>query len=223
MHGSQQSNFIRNAATLTITSVLISGCSMGEKESTSSITVNNMVSNSPPVISGTAPAEVNVGENYSFTPTASDPDNDTLSFTESGLPSWAIFNSTTGEISGMPQSSDVGDSFNISITLSDGQASDTLDPFRITVQAIGLGSVTLSWTAPTQNTDGTTLTDLDGYKLYWGTTPGSHPNSVTIDNESVTSYVVENLVPGTYEFVATSFSTSGVEGRYSAPDTRVVP
>ena len=85
------------------------------------------------------------------------------------------------------------------------------------------GSVTLNWTRPTQNEDGTTLTDLDGYKIHWGTTSGSYPNSVTINDETATSFVVDNLSPGTYEFVATSFNTSGVESRYSAPATKVVP
>jgi hypothetical protein len=187
-----------------------------------SITVNDVVSNSPPTIGGSPTTDVNVGQNYSFTPTASDPDNDTLSFTESGLPSWASFDDTTGKISGTPDAGDVGVYSNISITVSDGQADDTLGPFTITVQAISLGSVTLSWTAPTQNEDGSELTDLDGYKLRWGTTPGSYPNSVTIDNESVTTYVVDNLSPGNYEFVATSFNTSGVESRYSSPVTKVV-
>ena len=83
-------------------------------------------------------------------------------------------------------------------------------------------SVTLNWTRPTQNEDGTTLTDLDGYKIYWGTTSGVYPNSVTINDENATSFVVDNLSPGTYEFVATSFNTSGVESRYSAPATKVV-
>jgi hypothetical protein len=81
----------------------------------------------------------------------------------------------------------------------------------------------LNWTAPTQNEDGTTLTDLAGYKLYWGTTPGSYTESVTIDNASVLTYVVENLTPGTYEFVATSFNTSGVESRYSGAAVKLVP
>nr|AFI78773.1 secreted protein [uncultured bacterium ws198A12] len=85
------------------------------------------------------------------------------------------------------------------------------------------GSVTLSWAAPTRNEDGTTLTDLAGYKLYWGTTSGSYPNSVTINDKDATTFVVDNLSPGTYEFVATSFNTSGVESRYSAPATKVVP
>jgi len=102
------------------------------------------------------------------------------------------------------------------------------DISRSQVQAIDLGvastgSVKLSWTQPTQNADGTTLTDLAGYKIYWGTTSGSYPNSVTINDKNVTNYVVDNLSPGTYEFVAKSFNASGIESNYSAPATRVVP
>jgi hypothetical protein len=82
--------------------------------------------------------------------------------------------------------------------------------------------VTLSWTPPTQNEDGTALTDLAGYWIYWGTSPGSYPDSVKIDNPGLSTYVVDNLVPGTYEFVATSFNASGVESVYSNPATKVV-
>jgi len=89
------------------------------------------------------------------------------------------------------------------------------------VNAISLGSVTLNWTPPTENEDGAALTDLAGYKLYWGTTPGSYPNSVNVD-VGLTTYVVDNLVPGTYEFVATSFNDAGVESVYSNPATKVL-
>jgi hypothetical protein len=84
------------------------------------------------------------------------------------------------------------------------------------------GSVRLTWTAPTQNEDGTALTDLAGYKIYWGTTAGNYPNSVTINDATATTYVVDNLAPGAYEFVATSFNTSNVESSYSTPATKVV-
>ncbi len=87
------------------------------------------------------------------------------------------------------------------------------------------GSVTLNWSAPTQNEDGTPLTDLAGYKIYWGTTgttAGDYPNSVTIDNPGITTYVVDNLEFGTYEFVATSFNTAGIESSYSNPATKTV-
>jgi hypothetical protein len=81
----------------------------------------------------------------------------------------------------------------------------------------------LSWIAPTENEDGTPLTDLAGYRIYWGTTPGMYTDSVTLDNPGLTSYVVENLAPGTYEFVATSYDEEGVESAYSNLATKVVP
>ena len=188
-----------------------------------SIVVSAVASNSPPQISGTPAASVNEGQAYSFTPSASDADGDTLTFSISGQPSWASFDPLTGGLSGTPGAADVGVYSNIVISVSDGQASDSLPAFSISVEAISLGSATLSWTAPTQNEDGSQLVDLAGYKLYWGTTSGSYPNSVTINNATVTTYLVENLAPGTYEFVATSFNTSGVESRFSGTATKVVP
>ena len=186
-----------------------------------SITVTIVVGNSPPQISGTPTPSINANNSYSFTPTASDPDGDNLTF--SGQPSWASFDASTGELSGTPGDADVGVYPDIIISVSDGQADASLAAFSISVEAISLGSATLSWTAPTQNEDGTELTDLDGFKLYWGTTPGTYPNSVTIDNPTVTTYIVENLAPGTYEFVATAFNAAGVESRYSGTATKVIP
>ena len=181
-------------------------------------------SNSAPTLSGTPPSSVTAGSPYSFTPVANDADGDLLGFDVSNLPSWADFNTGNGRISGTPNAADVGLYDNIRITVSDESASDTLGPFSIEVVAPGAasGAAILSWNAPTENEDGTPLTDLAGYRLYWGTTPGSYPNSVTIDNPGVTVYVVDNLAPGTYEFVATAFNTSGLESSFSAPTTKTV-
>ncbi|MDH3416681.1 MAG: putative Ig domain-containing protein, partial [Gammaproteobacteria bacterium] len=190
-----------------------------------SITVVANAVNSAPTISGNPPSQVNANSAYSFTPTANDADGDDLTFSESGLPGWASFNTSNGSITGTPSDANVDTYSNISITVSDtSNATATLGPFSITVNAVSLGSVTLDWTPPTQNDDGSELTDLDGYKIYWRTMPGSgdYPNSVTLENEGLTSYVVENLVPGTYEFVATSFNTARVESVYSNPATKVV-
>ncbi len=111
------------------------------------------------------------------------------------------------------------------ISVSDGDFTESLGPFSIEVlsSGTGLGSVTLSWTAPTQNEDGSALTDLAGYKLYWGTTPGTYTDTAVIENPSITTYTVDGLAPGTYEFVATSINASGVESRYSSPATKTVP
>ena len=181
------------------------------------------VTNSPPVISGTAASTVTANGGYSFTPTASDADNDTLTFSVSGLPGWASFNTATGRISGTPDDADVGVYSDITITVSDGRSSASLGPFSITVNVMGADSVTLSWTAPTQNEDGSTLLNLAGYRVYWGTASGIYPNSVTINNSGLTTYVVENLDSGTYEFVATSLNADGVESEYSNLAVKTVP
>ena len=186
-------------------------------------TISVTAANAAPSISGSPPTSVVVGQTYSFTPTASDPEGDALTFSISNTPAWASFDAATGTLSGTPSAGDVGSYANISINVSDGILSDTLGPFSIDVQAISTGSVTLSWTPPTENDDGTTLVDLAGYKVYWGTSSGTYPNSVTIANPSVTTFVVENLGPGTYEFVATAFNTSGVESTFSNTATKIVP
>ena len=188
-----------------------------------SITVNAVGgTNSPPTISGNPALNVNANTEYSFTPTASDPDDDTLRFLVSGLPIWAIFSETTGNISGTPGDEHVGVYSIITITVTDEIAEVSLAPFSITVDAISLGSVTLNWTAPTLNEDGTALTDLAGYRIHWGTGSGSYPNSEPVD-KSMTTYVVEGLAPGTYEFVATAINEAGVESTYSNTATKTVP
>ena len=70
---------------------------------------------------------------------------------------------------GSPGAGDGGITSGIVITVSDGSLSASLPAFALTVQAIALGSATLSWTAPTQNTDGSPPTNLAGYRIYWGT------------------------------------------------------
>jgi hypothetical protein len=87
--------------------------------------------------------------------------------------------------------------------------------FAIEVTQVATASVTLSWTAPTQNEDGSALTDLAGFNIYYGKSSGSYSNTIRIDGSVTTTYVVENLSPDTYYFVATAFNESGIESRYS--------
>ncbi len=179
--------------------------------------------NSPPTISGTPPSEVTVNTAYSFQPFAFDVDGDLLTWTIRNLPAWASFDPLTGELSGRPTEAHVGTYRDIMITVSDGtHAGVSLAPFTVTVNAVSLGSATLSWTPPTENEDGSLLTDLAGYRIYWGTTPGVYPNVIALGNPGLTSYVVENLVPGTYEFVATAIDSTGLESARSLPATKIV-
>lgn len=175
---------------------------------------SGVTGNSPPVISGSPRPSVVVGNEYSFTPTASDPDGDAISFSIEGRPGWASFDSATGELFGTPQAGDEGPYDGISIAASDGNTSDSL-AFSVTVTQTGDRSVTLSWQAPTMNTDGSALTNLAGYSIYYGVTPGDYTEEIHIDSPGVTTRVVENLSPDTWYFVATAFNTEGIESNYS--------
>ena len=75
-------------------------------------------------------------------------------------------------------------------------------------------NVSLSWEAPSTNEDGTPLTDLAGYKIYYGTAPGNYTQNIDVGN--VTTYTFTNLTGGlTYYFVATAYNTARIESSYS--------
>src|SRR5204863_8304613 len=118
--------------------------------------------NSAPQVTGAPLTSVLQGTAYLFAPSASDADGNPLTFSVANLPGWARFNSSTGQLSGTPTAANVGSYNNITISVSDGAATTSLAAFNIQVVAVATGSVTLSWTPPTQNTDGTPLNDLAG-------------------------------------------------------------
>lgn len=178
--------------------------------------------NSPPVIVGAPPAQVMVGQYYRFAPRAVDPDGDRLSFSIRNKPDWAFFNTLTGVLSGVPQAGSAGTYAGIEIIVSDGKASTSTSAFPISVEQSAIGSITLSWQPPAQNEDGSALTDLSGYRIHLGQAPGFYDRVLVIDNPSVTTYVVENLVPGTYYIAATAVNERGVESRKSNIVVKVV-
>ena len=84
------------------------------------------------------------------------------------------------------------------------------------------GAVTLNWVPPTQNSDGSALSDLAGYTIYIGKSSGSYEQQIQVDNPGITTYMVENMSPGTYYFAATAFNTSGVESTFSGEVVKTV-
>jgi hypothetical protein len=70
---------------------------------------------------------------------------------------------------------------------------------------------TLSWEAPTSNTNGTPLTDLSGYRIYYGTNANELSDSVQITNVGIQTYVIENLQPGTWYFAIRAITSAGTE------------
>lgn len=90
------------------------------------------------------------------------------------------------------------------------------------------GEATLSWTAPTQNTDGSALTDLAGFKIYAGLVQGGPYGdvSITINNPATTTFVVPGLAEGTtYFFVTTAFNSANPvqESDFSNEVSKLIP
>ena len=86
----------------------------------------------------------------------------------------------------------------------------------------GDGTALISWTPPTENTDGSSLTDLAGYKIHYGTSPGSYSETITINGTGLTSYLVENLGAADWYFSMTAFNSSGIESGYSPEVSKTI-
>lgn len=74
-----------------------------------------------------------------------------------------------------------------------------------------LRSAELSWNAPAANTDGTLLSDLAGYRVYYGTSASLRNRTVDVNNPTVTTFVVENLQPDVYFFSVRAVNANDVE------------
>ena len=195
---------------------LAAGCNLDSskaspQDSQSGGTAAATTSSSRPSISGTSARTVVVGSSYFFQPSAQDPNGDRLTYAISGMPSWATFDTATGILRGTPVESQIGSYNNIVISVSDGSNTVSLTAFNLTVIAVGTGTATLSWSPPTVNTDGTSLTNLGGYRIYFGTSEADLNDMVEVDSPGITSYVVQGLVAGTHYFAISAFNSSGVE------------
>lgn len=78
------------------------------------------------------------------------------------------------------------------------------------------GDITLNWMPPTENTNGSTLTNLAGYNIHYGTASGDYTQTVTVSNPGIATYVVDDLTPGTYYFSVGAVNSQGVESPLSS-------
>ena len=97
----------------------------------------------------------------------------------------------------------------ITVTASGASNSPQAIPVTLTVTPpTTTGNATLTWTANTES-------DVSGYNVYMGTTPGMYGAPISVGN--VTSYTVGNLNGGTtYYFSVTALNNSGSESLHSA-------
>ena len=206
--------------------LILGGCSgpavTGNTPSgTSGSTSTTTTTTTPIALQGSPPTSVIAGTKYSFQPTVS-PATAAVTFTISQKPAWASFNSSTGALSGTPAASNVGTAANITITASNGSSAASVGPFSVVVVApaasspsTATGSATLTWLAPTENSDGTVLTNLAGYHIRYGTNASELTQEIDLAGAATTTYVVSNLAPGTYYFAVTAYSSAGAESTES--------
>jgi hypothetical protein len=217
-------------AAMVVISGLVAGCggTGGSSSSTTSAVspstgVISRATSTSATIAGVPVTTAVAGQPYSFQPTVANTTG-TVRFTITNLPAWAKFDSSTGKIAGTPDASHVGKYPGITINLVASTQVVALPAFTITVAAAGSQSnaVTLSWQAPTENADGTTLVDLKGYKVHYGSASKIYSDTIQVTNPGLTTYVVQNLPAGKYYFAVTAYNSTGHESSLSGEVSTLV-
>ena len=132
--------------------------------------VTEAPANRAPTISGSPRTSITAGTFYSFRPTASDLDGDTLAFSIQNKPTWATFSATTGRLSGTPAASDAGTSARITISVTDQVEVVSLPSFSILITAVN---------AP-PTISGTPATQVNGGSAYDFLPTASDPEGATL-------------------------------------------
>jgi hypothetical protein len=105
-------------------------------------------------------------------------------------------------------------------TVPDG--SSTSSPTTASTGANVVANV--SWIAPTHNSDGSKITDLAGYYIYYGTSPNNLNESIQVRDPGTTSYTVKKLKSGTtYYFSVVAYTATGISGGASATVSKAIP
>jgi hypothetical protein len=214
--------------------VMIGGCAGGSSSSTSSTgttvgsgqSVSGVITTTSPTrivstiaFQGAPPPSATVGTKYSFHPMVS-PSSAVVTFAISGQPPWIAFDGSTGALSGTPLAQDEGTTGHIVITARSDSYSTSMTPFTIRVNPAtaptAVAAAVLSWAAPTENADGSPITDLAGYRIYYGTSPTELTMSVDVAGARSTTYVLKGLDVGTYYFSVVAYNSVGLRSHYSS-------
>ena len=93
---------------------------------------------------------------------------------------------------------------------------------ELRAQAAATGTASLTWIPPTQNTDGSSLSNLAGYRISYGSNRDELVQTIQIENSGTTSYTVEQLAPGTYYFAVRAYTSRGTESANSNVESKAV-
>jgi pectate lyase len=165
--------------------------------------------NNAPTITGTPATEVVAGVEYSFTPTANDPDGDTLTFSITNQPDWAQFDPSDGTLQGIPTLAQIGYFGDIVISVQDQSAVSSLSSFGISVSSnspnnasyVGFGSKTQGANSCSSAMEAYEVTSLSG-----GTGVGTLRDAVSQDCRYITFGVAGEIDLGRLQ-ISKSFLT----------------
>jgi predicted phage tail protein len=105
--------------------------------------------------------------------------------------------------------------------VSDGKASAALSAFSVTVALPPTRTATLRWTAPTQNVDGTALTNLASYQVSYGNASKTYCATLSA-TAAATGVVIEGLEPGTWYFAVKAVNAAGKVSEFSNEAAKVL-
>jgi len=216
----QLAHFARISTMLGL-AVILGGCNQGAKgDPNAAVAVTTLA------ITGTPATSVVPGQAYFFQPTVVATGSSTISFSITNKPGWLTLDTTNGHLSGQPSSADVGTYPDLELSVHNATGSAALPKFAIAVRAMeggsGTGSATLSWTSPTTNANGTALTDLAGFRIYYGNSPDSLTQSITIATPDTTNFVISNLGTGTWYFALLAYNSLQTESALSAVVSKTI-
>jgi hypothetical protein len=135
-----------------------------------------------------------------------------LSLTACGGNSGSAATASTGSSS---QTGSVSSGGSVVSTPSDGGSQTGTVSNGSTGSSPAAKTVNLQWQAPTENSDGTPLTDLKGYKIHYGTESQTYTGEISVDNPTVTTFLVDTLGAGKYYFAVGAYNRSGAESPLS--------
>lgn len=102
-------------------------------------------------------------------------------------------------------------SHQITATITDANNSSASATINLLIKPT-YGNASLSWIAPTTNSDGSDLTDLDGFIIYYGDSEDNLNQSIIINDSNTLTKLITNLtVDKTYYFAVVSVNSEGVE------------
>jgi hypothetical protein len=141
---------------------------------------------------------------------------------ETGLLTWTVGDASAKTISvPIRSTTSFSGTKTFGIALASATGAGLGSPSSAAVGIVGSAAATLaaahlSWTAPTLNENGTDLTNLAGYNVYYGTSPTTMTSLATVSDPAAVSYTVGNLAHGTWYF---SISAYNSDGQTSGPST----